>query len=651
LVRLIPLVIATLVVGVGIYFVGLSAIDGMQRVQAKYAAESFGKYLVQQVPDLAGVVASGVGDPAAATALASFKPIGTILKVRIFDRDGNLRIDSSPFAAAHLVGAANSFADLEAHKVGQTGRSAFNFKQGDGVYLPRYYSDVMVPLIDARKTIGVLSVLSDETQTRPDVLKRFHTMAWQVLLLVVVAFGVPVTLYIRKLVQLEATRRRLRHSAHHDNLTGLLNRAGFLQRLDEQLATAGRHGFSIAVHVIDIDRFNDVNERAGHGAGDEVLKEAAARLQPLLGARAVLARLGADEFVILQPYYLAGLKAVEQLANAAVAALTPPFRIGNQHVQLGASVGTASYPFAARECAELMRAADIALHYAKLHARGRAVAFSPSMDAERQNRYRIELRLRAALAGNDFELYFQPISETATGRLRGFEALLRLGDEDGVPISPAEFIPVAEETGLIGEIGAWVLREACRVAQQWPEELFVAVNLSPAQFAKGDIVKLIRDTLARSGLDPRRLELEVTEGLLISDSEIVLAELKRMKALGIKLALDDFGTGYSSLSYLWRFPFDKLKVDRSFMLDLASPGSKSRDIVATIIALGRVLNLTVIAEGVETAAQAAALRSLNCDLVQGYLFGRPQPVTEVAATILRAMRPSPADREESRRAG
>jgi predicted signal transduction protein with EAL and GGDEF domain len=329
-----------------------------------------------------------------------------------------------------------------------------------------------------------------------------------------------------------------------------------------------------------------------------------------------------------------------------VAALTPPFRVGGQYVQLGASIGTASYPFAARESAELMRAADIALHYAKLHAKGRAVAFNPSMDAERQNRYRIDMRLRAALVNDDFELYFQPISETATGRLRGFEALLRLADEDGVPIPPAEFIPVAEETGLIGEIGAWVLREACRVAQQWPDELFVAVNLSPAQFARGDIVKLIGDTVARSGLDPRRLELEVTEGLLISDSETVLSELERIKAIGIKLALDDFGTGYSSLSYLWRFPFDKLKVDRSFMLDLATPGSKSRDIVATIIALGRVLNLTVIAEGVETAAQAATLRSLNCDLVQGYLFGRPQPATEVAATILRAMRPSAADRDE-----
>jgi diguanylate cyclase (GGDEF)-like protein len=635
--RLLPLLIATLVVGVGIYFVGLSAIDGMQRAQAEYAAQSFGKYLVQQVPDLAGVIANGRADPAAAAALSSFKPIGTIIKFRIFDRTGNLRVDSSPFAAAHIVTAANSFEDLEARRVGSSGRSAFNFREGDGSYLPLYYSDIMVPLTDNGRTIGVLSVLSDETQARPDLLARFRTVAWQVLLLIVVAFGVPVTLYVRKLIQLESTRRRLRHSALHDSLTGLLNRTGFLRRLDAQIATADRHGFSVAVHVIDLDRFNDVNERIGHGAGDAVLKQAARRIEPLLGPRALVARLGADEFAILQPYYLAGLRAVDQLADDVASVLAQPFRIGEATVQLGASIGHASYPFAARESAELMRAADIARHYAKLHARGRSVAFVPSMDAERQNRHRIDARLRAALAGDEFELYFQPVSETATGRLCGFEALLRLSDDAGVPIPPSDFIPVAEETGLIDEIDAWVLRKACRLARQWPEELFVAVNLSPAQFRRGDMAERIRETLAWSGLDPKRLEIEVTEGLLITDSEAVLRQLDVMKALGIRLALDDFGTGYSSLSYLWRFPFDKLKVDRSFMIDLVAPGSKSREIVATIIALGRVLNLTVTAEGVETEAQAAMLRELNCDLVQGYLFGRPQPASEVAATILKSL--------------
>jgi EAL domain-containing protein (putative c-di-GMP-specific phosphodiesterase class I) len=236
------------------------------------------------------------------------------------------------------------------------------------------------------------------------------------------------------------------------------------------------------------------------------------------------------------------------------------------------------------------------------------------------------------------------VVEAAGGRLKGFEALLRLNDEDGRPIPPSEFIPVAEEVGLIAEIGIWVLREACRVAREWPDELFVAVNLSPAQFAQPGMANRVRDALDWSGLKPRRLELEVTESLLITESDKVLRELKALKALGASLALDDFGTGYSSLSYVWRFPFDKLKVDRSFMADLTSPGAKSREILSTIIALGRVLNLRITAEGVETEAQAAVLRELNCDLMQGYLVGRPQPTTDVAATIIRAFGTEAASR-------
>jgi predicted signal transduction protein with EAL and GGDEF domain len=316
--------------------------------------------------------------------------------------------------------------------------------------------------------------------------------------------------------------------------------------------------------------------------------------------------------------------------------LAQPFLVADGTFQIGASVGYASHPTNAADDAGIMRAADVALHYAKLHARGQAVAFRPSMETERQTRQRIEARLRTALANSEFDLHFQPVVEAAGGRLRGFEALLRLSDDAGQPISPAEFIPVAEEVGLIGEIGIWVLREACRVARQWPDELFVAVNLSPAQFAQAGMAGRVRDALDWSGLKPRRLELEVTESLLITDSDKVLGELKAIKALGATLALDDFGTGYSSLSYLWRFPFDKLKVDRSFMAELTTPEAKSRDILSTIIALGRVLNLTITAEGVETEAQAAALRELDCDLVQGYLFGRPEPATAVAATILKA---------------
>jgi diguanylate cyclase (GGDEF)-like protein len=652
--RLLPLLLATLAVTVGGYFVGLSAIDGMQRAQAEYAAKSFGKYLVQQVPSLADIVATGQPVAAASAALATIKPISPMLEFRVYNDAGDLRVDSSPFAAGHLVDARTAAADLGARNVTSTGRVSFALKRGDGGYLPATYSEVAVPLRDGDKLIGVLSVLSDETATWPELFAQFRSLIGQILLLILIAFGVPVALYVRKRAQFDTTRRHLWHSAQHDELTGLLNRQGFSRALVAQLDAAGDPGSPVAVHVIDLDRFQDVNDTAGHAMGDEVLCQVTHRINNLLGARERLGRLGADEFAILQPLYVDSTEAAGELARDVARALSHPFRVGGAPIQLGASVGYATSAAVGRDAAELLRAADVALHHAKSHFRGTAVAFSPAMEAARRNRHRIEARLRTALLNGEFDLHFQPVVELATGRLRGFETLLRLQDEEGQPIPPSDFIPVAEEVGLIAEIGIWVLREACRIARQWPDDLFVAVNLSPAQFAQFGMAGHVRDALDWSGLKPRRLELEVTESLLITDSDKVLRELNAIKALGTTLALDDFGTGYSSLSYLWRFPFDKLKVDRSFMADLTEPGPKSRESLSTIIALGRVLNLAITAEGVETEAQAAVLRKLDCDLVQGYLFGRPQPATEVAVTILKAFgattarRPRPLDRRPNR---
>jgi diguanylate cyclase (GGDEF)-like protein len=635
LTRVLPLLIATAVVGVGTYFVGVSAIAGLQSSQAEFSARTFAKYLVREVPDLLGVINGRVTSGTPVDTLAQIRPIGSVFKYRIYDERGNLKVDSSPYATSHVVDARNSFEDMTAHAVVDSDRPHFELHEGDGKFLPIYYSEVMVPLVAGNRTVGVLAVLSDETETLPDIFAQFRSVAGQILALILIAFGFPVTLYLRKLTQLELARRRLRHTTQHDDLTGILNRAGFGRALVEQVEAAEQRGFAVGVHIIDLDRFQDVNEAGGHAFGDEVLKQSSERIRRLLGTRERLARLGADEFAVLQPYYLDMPQAVSDLAGDIVRAMSQPFSVGKRTVQISASLGYATSADG-RDADDLMRAADVALHHAKARARGRAIAFNSAMEAERQSRFRIETRLRSALTHNEFELVFQPVFETASRRLSGFEALLRLNDEFGVPISPAEFIPVAEEVGLIGGVGNWVLREACRVARHWPEGLFVAVNLSPAQFAVAGVARQVREALEWSGLPAARLELEVTESLLISDSENVLKELKAIKALGPKLALDDFGTGYSSLGYLWRYPFDKLKVDQSFMADLAVPGSRSREILSTIVALGRVLNLKVTAEGVETEAQAEVVRELDCDLVQGFLFGRPQRMTDVAATILKA---------------
>ncbi|HVX80188.1 MAG TPA: EAL domain-containing protein [Devosiaceae bacterium] len=634
--RALPLVVATIVVAIGSYFVGLSTIRDLQASRAEFSAKSFAKYLVQQVPDLSGIVEGAVTTGSPIDALETIRPVGSVFKFRLYDLDGNLRVDSSPFAASHVVNSRDAFQDLAAQAVAHDGAVRFDLHRGDGRFLPVYYSEVLVPFRADNRLIGVLSVLSDESETLPDLFAHFRSIATQVVILILIAFGVPVILYVRKLMQLELARRRLRHSSQHDELTGALNRMGFMRLLTEQIEAGNRRHLSTAVHIIDLDRFKDVNEAGGHQLGDWVLRETVDRIHRVIGARERVARLGADEFAILKPFHPAAPQAVAELGKDIAEALSEPFTHDGRVMQIGASVGYATAPADGFTPDELMRAADVALHHAKLHARGRAVQFNPSMEAERQSRHRIEHCLRQALAEDGFNLQFQPVFETRSGRLRGFEALLRLNDEFGVPISPAEFIPVAEDVGLIDDIGMWVLREACRIAAQWPQDLFVAVNLSPAQFVLGDMAGRVRDALQRSGLRAERLELEVTESLLITDTENVLRELKAIKALGPTLALDDFGTGYSSLGYLWRFPFDKLKVDRSFMSDLTVAGSRSREILSTIIALGRVLNLRITAEGVETEAQAAVLRELDCDLVQGYLFGRPQDTRDVGATILRA---------------
>ena len=634
--RIAPVVAATLVVGVGTYFVGLSAISDMQRSHAEYVAKSFARHLLGEVPRL-GDILDGLPPHWAGEALiGNVKPIGTIVSFSVFDRAGVLRAGSE-LEPLREATRRRPESDAVAASVLATQRVAFSLKEGDGATLPRYYSDISIPLLDGRRTIGVLHVVSDETETWPGLFDEFRNVLFQVVGLITFAFGIPLVMYLQKTGQLAKASVSLRQSTQYDALTGCLNRATFTRILQELIEGADTRDLAIAVHFIDLDRFNDVNESMGHEVGDELLKAAAQRLRRLTGTRERISRLGADEFAICQPYYVNSPQVVVELADDIVKALAKPFEVGGRTIQIGASVGYSHYPRDGKNVADLMRAADIAIHKAKYRARGRAVAFDPAMEVERLRRQAIEQRMREALLSDDFDIHFQPQYEVTTGKLRGFEALLRLSEPDGTPIPPAEFIPIAEEVDLIGDIGAWVLRLACLTARDWPDDLTVSVNMSPAQFAGSDIARQVAEVLAWSELPSRRLELEITESVLITETEKVLAELRAIKSLGVAVALDDFGTGYSSLSYLWRFPFDKLKVDKSFMADLAVEGSKSREILSTIIALGKVLDLEVTAEGVETEAQVNVLHDLRCDLAQGYLLGRPMHARDVAATVLKDM--------------
>jgi diguanylate cyclase (GGDEF)-like protein len=412
--------------------------------------------------------------------------------------------------------------------------------------------------------------------------------------------------------------------ARHDMLTRLPNRVAFHERLEQAIAMTGR-GEQCAIHCLDLDNFKIINDTLGHPIGDLLLQAASERLQSCVREIDTVARLGGDEFAIIQRGTKSAHDAV-LLANRIIEAFKKPFDLGDHHAPVGVSIGVAMAPDDGNMAEALLKSADIALYLSKAEGRGKARFFESEMNARVEKRRILELDLRGALHRNEFELFYQPLVTLETGVLAQFEALLRWNHPTRGMVSPADFIPVAEETGLIVDIGAWVLQAACKEAASWPNDVRIAVNLSPVQFKDGGLVRTVREALATSGLDPRRLELEITESVLLQDSATTLDALHEIRALAVTIALDDFGTGYSSLSYLRRFPFDKMKIDQSFVREMGE-SEDAMAIIRAIAGLGQSLRMTTTAEGVETIEQLERLRAEGCTQAQGYYLSRPQPVS------------------------
>jgi diguanylate cyclase (GGDEF)-like protein len=431
----------------------------------------------------------------------------------------------------------------------------------------------------------------------------------------------------------QQAQERISHMARHDALTNLPNRTLFREQLEKALRLAKRSD-QLAVFCLDLDHFKEINDTLGHPVGDALLKEVARRLGECVTEHDTVARLGGDEFAVVQFCSDCDPSAVALLASHIVEQIGEPYDIGGHQLVVGVSIGISLAPEDGKNPDELLKNADLALYRAKADGRGTYRYFETGMDARAQARRILELDLRAALQRHEFEVYYQPIRDVASDEVVAFEALVRWNHSLRGLISPVNFIPLAEETGLIVQLGDWVLRQACMDATGWPDNVDVAVNLSPVQFKNPNLVSSVKAALRISGLPAHRLELEITESVLLQNSAATLAVLHELRGFGVRISLDDFGTGYSSLSYLRSFPFDKIKIDRSFVSELATRDD-SMAIVRAVTSLGKSLGIVTTAEGVETEAQFELLRREGCTQAQGYLFSQPRPAAEVNTMLSR----------------
>jgi diguanylate cyclase (GGDEF)-like protein len=611
---------------------------------ATSTARHWAHYVAESVTDLEQIAAGEVPSEASMTFFRGALKAQRVFRYEIYNRHGYslLVSDHDKIGLVDISGFS-----AEAVRSIETGEPVVNVSGDPLEHFPAFFSRAYVPVFADGHAIAVVAAYVDQTRERDDYRSTFVIAAGALCLMTAFGFAIPAIAWYRRSKEKLRGDRRIHYLAHHDVLTGLMNRTRVMERLSIALSETRPSGIQFAVHYLDVDRFKTINDTLGHDSGDALLRVIAERLKDTVRTEDSVARLGGDEFVIIQAD-IKGKDDVQSFADRVAAALSCPVPLGEHEILPTISIGVALAPTDGQTPERLLKSADLALYSSKAEGRACVRFFTPEMDAAMQERLALERIIRDATAKNGFELNYQPVFGVAGRELSGFEALIRLRGPDGESIPPIVFIPVAEEIRLIDKIGAWVLREACREAAQWPENLTVAVNLSAAQFGSGNISSIVSDALNASGLNPRRLELEITETLLLGDSDTIIRELKALKQIGVAIVMDDFGTGYSSLSYLWRFPFDKIKIDRSFMAGFGETDRDASTVVKTIIALGRELNMRVTVEGVETEEQVAFLDCSHADLVQGYFFGRPIPSTEVARTILTKLQESRERRQGGR---
>ena len=593
------------------------------QANAEHMAQAWGHHVATSIPDLDLLLLGEMPSAPAQGQLLSLRSAAGVFRFKIFDAQGRLLVVSDSLGTPPRPEDHRESHSALARQAARLGQPQVSLHRGDGRQRPAVYSEAYVPLRLGGATAGVVEFYLDQSISAVATATSFRNAAGLAGLTIALCVALGLRLQMRHAREARHARERAAYAADHDLLTGTLNRARFRERALQVFETPPVQG--LAMLWVTLDGLGALNERHGPAAGDEALREATRRLQGVLQGADLLGRVGGDTFAVLQRH-APDVAAVRALAQRIVQSQAAPLPgIGDGRPMLSACVGAARLEAQGDGAELLMHKAKLALQRAQAAGLGNLRLFDPQLDRALQAQDGLAQELREAIDHGALRLHYQPLLGRDGHTLHGYEALARWPHAVRGFIPPMEFIALAEETGQIEALGRWVIESACREAARWPDALSVAVNLSSAQFRQGTaLLETVRGALAAAGLPARRLELEITESLLMNHTEQVLATLQALQALGVRIAMDDFGTGFSSLAYLWRFPFDKLKIDRAFTQGLGVD-AKVDVIMGSIVSLAHALAIRVNAEGVETEAQRQALCALGCDELQGFLLGRPQP--------------------------
>ncbi len=618
-------------VAIGVGRLGSVTVDGIVETSLAQRGSQFAEFLAKDGHAVEALLTGLSRHPETETSVRNLATLAGVESFAVYDRDGREAFRSKSDQHAWLIrdraGGISSNRHLAEPIVRQDPPGQIVGDLGGGL------ASVLSPMWRDGRLVGFVMIEVDPAFETAGFALTLAESSAKLLALLLLATGLPLLFYVRRKNKIADASARIEFLANHDPLTRLLNRRRMQDQVDRLLGTARATREEFAYCCLDIDGLSEINDAFGQAQGDELLRVVASRLAAVVDDCDLLARIAADDFAVL----MRRVRTREDMAAFAGrvrAAVAEPVELKGRIVRPQISIGFAQMPRDGRTQNDLVRHAQLALGHHKSKRSGDFVAFEPFMDEEAEHRRRIETLLRDAIENDGFELAYQPLMSCDGKRLFGFEALLRLRDADNAYVSPAVFVPVAESRGYIKTIGTWALREAVRQAAEWPDDITVSVNLSAVQFRDDDIVGIVGKALADAGITGNRIEIEIVESLLLERTDSVIRQLQELKTLGVSITMDDFGTGYSSLGYLWKFPFDKLKIDRSFVVAFAEGEERVEEIIGTIISLAHLMRMKVTTEGVETQEQADLLHRLGCDIAQGYHFGRPLTPDAASGAVL-----------------